>query len=154
MSPENLKKLFANYPTGVTVVTNHYAGKIKAITVNSYTSLSLEPPLVLFNLGSKSSSLDSFRNGNYFAVNMLAANQENIARICASQKEDKLKDIPYKVSRHNIPLLHNALAHIECERERFIEVGDHHIIVGRVLNYNYRQDLKPLLYHNSTYLHV
>lgn len=151
MPQEKLKKLFANYPTGVTVVTNNYAGKIRAITVNSYTSLSLEPPLILFNLGKESQNIDAFFSSNHFAVNILADNQEHIANTCAQTKEDKLSDIPYHLNQHNIPLIHNALAHIECSKEKMIEVGDHYIVIGRVLKHNYQDNVAPLRYHNSSY---
>lgn len=139
-------------PTGVTVVTTSYNSKIFGFTANSFTSVSLSPPLVSFCIDQDSSSVSSFTASDYFAVNILADNQVNFSVHFAKFNADKFADIPYTIGKYShSPLITSAISYIECKKFVQHQVGDHILVVGEVINTEINNDSRPLVYYLKQY---
>lgn len=149
-----LRRAFGCFPTGVTVVTTRTAdGGFAGLTVNSYTSLSLDPPLVLWALGSGSASLRAFEAATHFAINILAEDQAWLSRRFATKAHDKFHGVPTRPGIEGVPLLEGCSAHIECRMHSAQPGGDHLLFIGRVE----RVDVlarPPLVYFNGRYRKV
>lgn len=149
-----LRRAFGCFPTGVTVVTTRTAdGNFAGLTVNSYTSLSLEPPLILWALASHSTSLRAFESAKHFAVNILAEDQAALSRRFASRARDKFHDVATRPGIGGAPLLEGCSAHIECRMHSAQPGGDHVLFVGQVV----RVDVlarTPLVYVGGRYRKV
>jgi flavin reductase (DIM6/NTAB) family NADH-FMN oxidoreductase RutF len=147
----DLRNALGQFATGVTVVTAAGAnGRRVGVTANSFTSLSLEPPLVLWALARESTSLPAFRQAGHFAVNVLAAGQHHLSRLFATSGADKFGGVELRPGAHGIPLLDGALAHYICRGVRQIDAGDHVIFIGEVESYELF-DGEPLVFHSGTY---
>jgi 3-hydroxy-9,10-secoandrosta-1,3,5(10)-triene-9,17-dione monooxygenase reductase component len=135
-----LRRAFGHYPTGVTIITTSSpTGDRVGMTVNSFSSLSLEPPLVLWSLARTSSNFDVFRAATHFAVHVLHAGQSAIARQFALKDCDRFAGLPTTTGLSGAPLLADYHACFDCVTHDILEGGDHVIIVGRVI----RCDEKP-----------
>ncbi|HUG24204.1 flavin reductase family protein [Piscinibacter sp.] len=144
-----LRDALGAYPTGVTVVTTRGPdGRAVGLTVNSFASLSLEPPLLLWSLANRSPNRRAFRCASHFAINVLAADQEALARSFANPAvADKFDGVAWQPSHaHGVPLLAGALAHFVCECRDAIEAGDHTLLIGRV-EQHVRVAGEPLVFH-------
>lgn len=141
------------FATGVTVVTGRLDdGAPIGVTVNSFSSVSLDPPLVLFSLDKNALSFDAFSMTKYFAFNILNEDQKHFSNNFATQSPDKFKDIDYYKSENGVPLLKDGLGVIECQMHAVHEGGDHQIIVGEVINITCTSGGKnPLLYYKGAY---
>lgn len=149
---DEFKRAAGSFATGVTVVTARTdAGKRFGFTANSFTSVSLRPPLVLLCLDRRAPSLLGFTGGVAFAVNVLAADQEDVSRHFARHAEDKFAGVTWRPGASGAPLLDGCLATIECRLEHSFYGGDHVILVGRVLDVAV-SDGEPLIFHRSRYL--
>jgi flavin reductase (DIM6/NTAB) family NADH-FMN oxidoreductase RutF len=129
-----LRHAFGQYPTGVAVVTTHTAdGALRAMTINSFASLSLDPPLIVWSLGGHSLDLPLYRAGQPFGISILSAGQTAIARHFA---DGRLRHtaLPEAITRHasGIAVVHDAVGHLLCTVERTLPAGDHVMILGRV----------------------
>jgi flavin reductase (DIM6/NTAB) family NADH-FMN oxidoreductase RutF len=152
VDPAQFKNALSRYAAGVTVVTAVLPeGRPAGVTVSSFTSLSLTPPLILFCLAKSVTCLPAFTDGQSFAVNILAERQRDLSIVFATQSPDKFKGLDYDVSSAGVPLLRNCLANLECRREAVHEGGDHLIIVGRVEVARLAEDGPPLVYHRGAY---
>lgn len=138
------------FPTGVTVVTAARAGSIVGATVNSFSSVSMEPPLILWSLSRNSSGLDIFAEAEHFAVNILASNQVDVATRFASSGGDKFSGTSWGYGHAGVPLIHGVCARLECARETCHPGGDHIVIVGRVLQFA-RFGRRPLVFSQGRY---
>lgn len=147
------------FATGVTVVTALGPdGTPVGLTANSFNSVSLDPPLVLWSLGRKSSTMAVFNHCTHYAVNVLSAAQVGMAQQFATRGVDRFAGVPHTVGAHGIPLLIGALATFECfSRSRYQE-GDHVIFVGEVEhchraspNADTPAGGAPLLYHGGKF---
>ncbi|HLT25988.1 MAG TPA: flavin reductase family protein [Zeimonas sp.] len=128
-----LRRAFGCFPTGVTVVTTRAPdGRFAGLTVNSFTSLSLDPPLILWALASSSASLRTFEGATHFAVNILAEDQAWLSRRFATRARDKFHGVAMRPGLEGIPLLEGCSAHIECRMHSTQPGGDHLLIVGHV----------------------
>lgn len=146
-SADDFRRAMGCFATGVTVVTTWDPEHGPAgLTVNSFSSVSLDPPLVLFCLDRNSLSLPAFQRGGHFAVNMLRADQREIALRFASVGEDKWKDIGFQEGQGRVPVIDGCLAVVECDTDAIHDAGDHIILVGRVVKLDYASDGEPLLY--------
>lgn len=140
------------FPTGVTVVTALTPGGAPVgVTVSSFTSLSLDPPLVLFCLDRRTQSLDAFEKGTFFAIHVLAEDQRDVSMRFSSRSPDKWSGVSWKPSPEGVPLLDGCLTRLECRREVVHEGGDHLILVGRVIRLDYAQGGRPLVYFRGAY---
>jgi flavin reductase (DIM6/NTAB) family NADH-FMN oxidoreductase RutF len=139
------------FATGVTVVTTWAAdGTYVGLTVSSFNSVSLSPPLVLWSLGLDSASLAAFRAGSHYVVNVLAEDQIDLSRRFALTKSDKFGDLAITQGAGGAPLLPGCCAWFECRNEAQYAGGDHLIFVGRVERFS-RSDRPPLLFQGGAY---
>lgn len=150
--PEVARKFrnaLGSFATGVTVVTSlSPQGVATGLTVNSFSSLSLDPPLILWCLTDESGLVEHFTPGQKFNVNFLSSGQEALALKFARPGEDRFKDITSHPDRNAVPLLEGCSGILNCVVENTYPGGDHVIIVGRVLRF--REEKKPpLLFHKG-----
>ena len=137
-----LRNAFGTFLTGVTVVTSREKNGIpRGFTANSFTSVSLEPPLLLICVGKAAESFDVFTRQPGFAVNILTENQVETASLFASKRSDKFDVVPWFGSETDNPILADGCAWFDCAREQVIDAGDHVILLGRILSYDYNDGL-------------
>ena len=125
-------------------------GKPYGITANSFSSDSLEPRLLLWNVAKVSNSLQAFLDAEYFAINILAAEQRRLSAHFAKSDHILFDDIEFVRSAENVPLLPDTLACFECQTRQIHDSGDHHIVVGEVLRFA-SSEHEPLLFFNGNY---
>ena len=140
------------FATGVTIITLRTAeGELMGLTANSFNSVSLHPPLVLWSLGTRSLSMPAFRTGTHYAINVLAADQQALALRFASPLGDRWDGVAWRPGVAGAPLIEGAVAHFECfNRSRYAE-GDHVIFVGQVEHCDHRPGAAPLLFHGGRF---
>ena len=149
---ENFKKALGLFATGVTVVTGATPqGVPVGITANAFSSVSLEPPLVLVCLDKNTGCLEAFCDGERFAVNILDEKQQALSHRFAGPQEHKFKDRTYETWDSHCPILSGCLVNLECLRVNVFEAGDHVILLGRVERMEFSEDGRPLLYFQSAY---
>ena len=147
-----LRDALGCFATGVTVVTTFEPnGDPVGLTANSFTSVSLDPPLLLVCIAKTSASLKALENAQSFAVNVLHIGQQPVSGLFAKPGEDRFRQTPWKRGRHEAPLLSNALANFECRRHQMHDGGDHIILVGEVLRAAFDPRRDPLLYFRGRY---
>lgn len=150
-SPE-FRSALGMFATGVTIVTARAAdGQCVGLTANSFNSVSLSPPLVLWSLSQAATSMAAFRQGSHYAINILAANQQALALQFATRGVDRFANVDFVLGESGAPLLAGAVATFECfNRSRYTE-GDHVIFVGEVERCSHRAGTAPLLYHGGKF---
>ncbi|RLA49565.1 MAG: flavin reductase [Gammaproteobacteria bacterium] len=147
-----LRSALGRFATGVCVITTVTdAGEAVGLTANSFTSVSLDPPLVLWSLQNNSDVYDVFVGPRFFAINILAREHESHSRQYAGKGQHQLDAAHYRPGKHGSPVILDALVSFECELETTHEGGDHLIIVGRVRNLHERPDGEPLLFFSGDY---
>jgi 3-hydroxy-9,10-secoandrosta-1,3,5(10)-triene-9,17-dione monooxygenase reductase component len=146
-----LRNALGSFATGVTVVTTRSAdGKDTGRTANSFSSVSLDPPMILWSLAKTSSSFEDYRQAKHFAVHILSADQSDISGLFASKKEDKFEGLTVERGEDQIPLLKNCAARFECRTTYQYEGGDHIIFVGEVTGFEH-SSTPPLVFHGGQY---
>ncbi|MDE0755757.1 MAG: flavin reductase family protein [Woeseiaceae bacterium] len=154
IDPLSFRQCLGKFATGVTVVTCvDDKEQPCGITANSFSSVSLDPPLVLWNIAKVSNSLDAYLQAKHFAINVLADSQKEISSHFAKSDHTLFDDIQHDVSAHSAPLLADTMAQIECRTYAIHDCGDHYIIVGEVLDFR-SADLAPLLFFNGQYSEI
>lgn len=139
------------FATGVTIVTTRTgAGEDCGLTANSFNSVSLDPPMVLWSLARTSKSMDAFRNATHFAVHILAADQEALSNGFAKRGADKFAGARIERGEGDVPLLTGCTARFQCRTAYQYEGGDHIIFVGEVIAFDH-EDRAPLLFHGGRY---
>lgn len=153
IAPEHFRQVLGQYPTGVVVVTAlDSAEEPVGMTVGSFVSVSLDPPLVAFLPDRKSSSWAKLRAASdNFCVNILGSDQEQICRAVASRKTNKFEGIGWQKSAEGNPVLDGSVAWIDCKVDTIHEAGDHHIVVGEVQDLGVTNNGYPLLFFRSGY---
>lgn len=150
----NLRRCLGKFATGVTVVSCRDAdGLACGITANSFSSVSLDPPLILWNIAKVSRSLNAYLQAEYFAINILRTDQKELSARFARSEDDLFHGVAHTDSIDGVPVIDGTLAHFLCRTSEIHECGDHHIIVGEVTDY-LAHDGDPLLYFNGTYANV
>ncbi|MGE4239306.1 MAG: flavin reductase [Ramlibacter sp.] len=139
------RRALGHFATGVTVITAQCEGQLAGMTANSFSSVSLDPPLVLWSIDKSSHSLPLFERAEHFAVNVLAADQIDLASRFARSGADKFAGIGWRAGAGGAPCLPGAAATFECRKQARIEAGDHFILLGRVERYECA-DRDPLLF--------
>ena len=148
---KEFRRVLGQFATGVTIITTRGKdGAPAGVTVNSFTSVSLNPPLVLWCLAHNSQNLLAFRKASHFAVNILAADQHALSHKFAASIPDKFDGVDYEEGRAGVPLLKGVTARLICRKIRRLVGGDHDIFLGRVEEYM-RADGKPLVFHSGRY---
>ena len=144
------RRCLSQFGTGVTVITAQAGDDRAGVTVNSFSSLSLEPPLILWAINRQSKSYPVFEAATHFAVNILASDQIEVSRCFATPAEDKFAQVAWTSGEWGTPVLANVLATLECESEARYEGGDHILILGRVKRFS-RFEKDPLLFVQGRY---
>lgn len=146
------RRALSQFATGITVVTTRSATEEPTgITVNSFNSVSLDPPLVLWSLAFSATTYDVFRHCTHYMVNVLAATQVELAKRFASRGTDKFAKVRWSPTDSGLPRLDGCVAWFECANRSQHEEGDHVILVGRVESFEAAGG-PPLVYHNSKYI--
>ena len=147
-----LRDVLGTFVTGVTVVTTVDAnGKGHGVTANSFSSVSLDPPLVLWSQSVTSNSHSVFRDSDHFAINILADDQIALSNHFAKSADDKFIDVAYSPGLGGVPVLHGAAAHLECIKVASYPGGDHVVFLGRVEGIR-RSSGRPLAFGGGRYI--
>ncbi|HET8744879.1 MAG TPA: flavin reductase family protein [Ramlibacter sp.] len=151
-SAREFRAALGMFATGVTIVTARTAeGRVVGLTANSFNSVSLSPPLVLWSLARAAASMAVFSAGSHYAINVLAADQKALAERFASRGTDRWLGVGFDEGAGGAPLLHGAAATFECFNRSRYEEGDHVIFVGEVERCTHRTGALPLLFHGGRY---
>jgi flavin reductase (DIM6/NTAB) family NADH-FMN oxidoreductase RutF len=150
VDPGALRRVMGRCATGVVVVTTSHLGRREGVTANSFATVSLDPPLVLWSLARKARSFDVFTNAAAFAINVLATDQAHLSRHFATPNADKFDGIAHDLDAHGCPRLRGAVAVFECTRYATTDGGDHAILIGRVTRAHHNPG-EPLIYHDRQY---
>jgi flavin reductase (DIM6/NTAB) family NADH-FMN oxidoreductase RutF len=151
VSPDDFRRACGRFATGVCVATVLDAdGLPHGLTVSSFTSVSLEPPLVLICLGHAVTVIDYFRAAKYFGINVLREDQRELAERFARKGMDRFNGLEWNRGSSGVPLLPGTLAAMECEVEQRVTSGDHDIFVGRMIRTNV-EDGTPLIHFSGRY---
>ncbi len=140
-----------HFATGVAVVSARGAAAPFGLTINSFASVSLDPPLILWSLDRASDRFAAMMAVAHFAVNMLGAQSRDLAQRLARKGASSLGEANVRTGKHGTPLLEEAIAHFECSVEHRYDGGDHVILVGRVLAHDHRSHSDPLIYYRGRY---
>ena len=144
---EELKKAFGSFATGVAVASSHSNG----FTINSFSSLSLDPPLVIFNIYKSETDHVDFLKSGFFAINFLSFDQEEISKKFATKNGDKVASTHHSISSNGNIILNNTVGHIELSVFQQIDIADHVLVIGKVEDMKIDDSKKPLVYYRSTY---
>lgn len=146
------REVLGSYPTGVTVITAiGEDGRPAGMAVGSFTSVSLDPPLVAFLPDRSSSSFPKIRTASSFCVNVLAADQESVCRAFATRGGDKFAGVDWEPASSGAPRLDGVAAWIDCDFESVQEAGDHYIVLGRVRELDSIDSRLPLVFFQGGY---
>jgi flavin reductase (DIM6/NTAB) family NADH-FMN oxidoreductase RutF/pimeloyl-ACP methyl ester carboxylesterase len=150
--PRTLRDALGCFATGVTIVTSlDPEGKPIGLTANSFTSVSLDPPLILFCLAKSSGSLDALSKASHFAINVLHMGQQLSSNRFARRDEERFDAVDWERWQSGVPILSGSLASFECERHEIVDAGDHLVFIGRVMMAKFEPRRDPLLYFRGKY---
>lgn len=150
--PAEFRAALGLFATGVTIVTARAAdGRPVGLTANSFNSVSLEPPLVLWSLRTAAMSMPAFARGSHYAIHILAAEQLELARRFAMRDIDRFEGLDLDDGAGGVPLLRGCAAVFECANRSQYEEGDHVIFVGEVERCSHRAGAQPLIFHGGRY---
>lgn len=145
------RQCLGKFGTGVTVVTCCDAsGQPCGITANSFSSVSLDPPLILWNIAKVSNSLDAYLNAQHFAINVLSSAQRDVSDHFAQSDHTLFDGIDYELSDDGAPILPDTIARFECRTREIHDCGDHYIVIGEVERFS-AGDGEPLLFYSGGY---
>lgn len=157
-NPDNaaLRRALGQFATGIAVVTARGPdGALAGLTVNSFASVSLDPPLVLWSLSLHSSSRPVFESCSHYAINVLAEDQAELSRRFAASGTDRFAGLEWFPGTGGAPLLKGCCARFECRNEARHAGGDHAIFVGRIEHHECMESQdRPLLYHAGRYRRI
>ncbi len=154
-SHKSFRETLSQFATGVTVITTVDAGDASpvGITVNSFNSVSIDPPLILWSLAKDALSLATFQQAEFFNVHILGHDQEDISTRFARRQRNKFDGTGFYPDLNNIPVLENYAALLECRTRNQYDGGDHIIFVGHVLAHHHTAT-DPLLFHQGRYTNI
>ena len=135
---DDLKRAFGSFATGVAVATSHSSG----FTINSFASLSLEPPLIIFNIYKTETDHVEFLKTNRFAINILSSDQEETSKLFATKDENKVAKTPHHISEKGNIIIEQ------------IDIADHVLVIGKVETLDTNNEKKPLIYYRSGYKQI
>lgn len=148
----DFRSTLGSFATGVAVITALSPdGKPIGVTISSFNSVSLDPPLILWSLSLNSPNLEAFSKASHYSVNILSADQRHLSDRFASPVSNRFADIPLRKGLSGIPLLEGCCAWFECTNEAHYPGGDHLIFVGHVERFSVGEAKSPLLFHNGCY---
>ncbi len=150
-NPLELRNAFGRFLTGVTVLTcKDQDGRPRGFTANSFTSVSLEPPLLLVCIAKSAASRHVFEAAGYFAVNILSELQKDVSGIFSTKDPDKFDRVSWHGGSYGCPLIDDVVAWFECSQHSIVDAGDHIILLGKVLAFNH-EEITPLGYGHGGY---
>ena len=150
INSQNFKKTLSKFTTGITVIATSKNSILYGKTINSFSSLSLSPPLVLFSIDIKSSKLNIFKNAKFISVNVLSIKQKSISDNFAKNNPD-WQDIDYQLLENGNPIIKNCISNLDCRIQDKIKKGDHIVFICKILKVINNDKLKPLIYFDSKY---
>jgi 3-hydroxy-9,10-secoandrosta-1,3,5(10)-triene-9,17-dione monooxygenase reductase component len=145
------RHVLGHFPTGVTVVSADPGDGPVGMAVGSFTSVSLDPPLVAFLPAKTASAWPGIERAGHFCVNILSDEQAEVSGVFSSQAEDRFGQVKWDHGTTGAPIIHNCLAWIDCEIEAVYEGGDHWIVLGRVIDLEAAEEGGPLLFFRGGY---
>ncbi|GAB6053781.1 flavin reductase family protein [Magnetospira thiophila] len=152
MDPRTFRNTLGHFATGITVVTAKTAnGTPVGVTVNAFSSLSLDPPLVLICLADKTADLETFLAGGPFNISILRDDQAEISTLFAKRDRDKFETTSWTEAPNGVPVIDGCLAHLQCRMVSHQSGGDHVIVIGQVEETSYDPAGQPLLYFRAGY---
>ena len=152
ITDDTFKELMKRFASGVTLITYENESKYSGLTVSSFCSLSMSPPLILICIDKKIPSHNSLKNGNSFGVNICNSDQGKLAWDFANSNVDKnelILSLNHQVTSNKVPLLKDCLVSMECTIKEKYEGGDHTIFVGQIETGKFDEELEPLVYYKS-----
>ena len=148
----DLRSTLGSFATGITVITARTTdGEPIGLTISSFNSVSLEPPLILWSLSVNSPKLEAFRNASHYAVNVLSADQQWLSDRFAGRSNDRFADLTYRSGLSGAPLLEGCCAWFECANDTQHAGGDHIIFLGHVERVAQGEAQSPLIFHSGRY---
>lgn len=152
IDPAIFRQVLGSYPTGVSVITAcDGEGSPAGMVVGTFTSVSLDPPLVGFLPDKKSTSWPLIEAAGRFCVNVLASDQQAVCRQMAAKGAEKFSGLEVRISDHNLPVIEGSIARIECTIHSVTEAGDHWFVLGNVLSMETTREDDPMLFHRGRY---
>ena len=152
IDPARFRQVLGSYPTGVCVITaTDGDGEPTGLVVGTFTSVSLDPPLVGFLPDKGSSTWPRIEQAGHFCVNVLASDQQQVCRQMSAKGPDKFSGVDYALSANRLPVIADAIAWIECRIHSVTEAGDHGFVLGEVLGMQAARDEDPMLFHRGRY---
>jgi len=149
--PAAMRTVLGHFATGVAIITAVDGGEPVGMACNSFTSVSLEPQLVMFCAAKSSSTWPRIQAAHKWAANILAEDGEQVCRLFAEKGADRFAKIAYGTGRSGAPILDDAIAYVDCETVAEHDAGDHLLVVGKVLELGYAAEGKPLLFYRGGY---
>ena len=147
----HFRDVMGSFATGVTIISTVVGGSTHGITANSFSSVSLDPPLVLFCLGRNSTNFEAFVETDCFAVNVLASDQDALSTRFAMFEGDRFEGVGWTTWEPGAPILDGVVSATDCRLEARHDAGDHVIIIGRAERAEMISEKSPLLYHRGKY---
>lgn len=148
----DFRSVLGHLPTGVTVVTAAGADRPIGVAIGSFVSISLDPPLVGFFLGTESGSWAPMKASGHFCVNILCQDQQQLCGAMASKADDKFEGVDYTTAAGSgAPVLPDIHAMVDCRIQDVVEAGDHNLIIGRVLSLESMRDAPPMVFYKGQY---
>jgi 3-hydroxy-9,10-secoandrosta-1,3,5(10)-triene-9,17-dione monooxygenase reductase component len=151
---EQFRRVLGQFATGVTIITATDGDEPAGVAANSFTAVSIDPPLVLFCVGRTSSTWPRIERARRFAVNILGEHQAELSRLFAMKGADRFAAIEWHNGAGGSPVLDDCIAYIDCEFWAEYDGGDHIIVVGRVLDLGVPRDAGPLVFFQGSYARV
>lgn len=152
VDPQRMRAIMGNFCSGITIITANTEAGLVGFTCQSFSSLSLEPPLITFNPARSSTSWPKIREAASFCVNILDSEQEQLSRTFARPGTDKFANVAYRNSAMGNPILADALAWVDCTLYAEYDGGDHTIVVGEVEEMHAREAANPLVFFRGGYV--
>lgn len=150
VSGRQFRDALAQFATGVTIITARAPHGFVGFTGNSFNSVSLEPPLIIWSLARRSRSLAIFEGAAQYAVNVLAHDQVELARRFSHPHTDRFAGVAFRIGQADAPLIEGCAAWLECRHHALHPAGDHMLFIGEVVASAYRR-LPPLVWHGGRY---
>lgn len=151
-SPKDLRATLGLFATGVTIITTRAAdGTPVGLTANSFNSVSMQPPLVLWSLGLSAGTWPVFQSCTHYAIHILRAEQQELALRFAARGVDRFADVPWREGIGGVPILDGAAALLECRHHNTHIEGDHAILIGEVLHCQHEANVQPLIFHGGRF---
>jgi len=150
IAERQFRDALAQFATGVTIITARAPHGFVGFTANSFNSVSLDPPLVIWSLARRSRSLDAFAAAERYAINVLAHDQVDLARRFSRPHQDRFSGVAFRLDQAGAPLIEGCSAWLECRHHALHPAGDHMLFIGEVLAAAHRH-VPPLLWHAGRY---